>query len=130
MAAFMKPFAPQTYAVLRIVSGLMFLCHGTQKLIGWPIPIPEGMNPPATILYTAGPIELIGGLLIAIGLFTRWAAFLSSGLMAAAYWIAHGLQSFFPIANGGELAILYCFLFLFIAAHGPGIWSVDASRES
>jgi len=125
----LKPFEPQIYAVLRIIAGLMFLCHGTQKLFGWPIPIPEGMSPPPGILYTAGGIEFVGGLLVAIGLLTRWAAFLCSGLMAAAYWMAHGTNAFFPIANQGELAILYCFLFLFVCARGPGIWSVDASRE-
>ena len=80
------------------------------------------------MLYVAGPIELIGGILVMIGLFTRWSAFLCSGLMAAAYWMAHGLKNLFPLLNGGELAILYCFVFLFIAARGPGIWSVDASR--
>jgi putative oxidoreductase len=76
----------------------------------------------------AGPIELIGGILVMIGLFTSPAAFLSSGLMAAAYWMAHGFQGLLPIQNHGELAALYCFAFLFIAARGAGIWSVDASR--
>lgn len=128
MTQILKPHASKAYAALRIVAGLTFLCHGTQKLFGWPIP--AGFSPPPMILYIASPIEFIGGLLIAIGLYTRWAAFLSSGLMAAAYWIGHGMNAFFPIVNQGELAILYCFLFLFICAHGPGIWSVDGSRRS
>ena len=128
MAAFMKPYEAQTFAILRIVAGLMFLCHGTQKLFGWPIGLPAGMEIPAFVTYVASPIELGTGLLIAIGLFTRWAAFLASGQMAFAYWMAHGTKALFPIANQGELAVLYCFAFLFIAAHGAGIWSADASR--
>lgn len=127
MAAFMKPFAPQTYALLRIIAGLMFLCHGSQKLFGWPIPVPDPTQVPAFVTYVAGPVELITGLLVAIGLFTTWAAFLASGQMAAAYWMAHGTRAFFPIANQGEMAVLYCFVFLMIAAHGAGIWSVDGS---
>lgn len=127
MAAFMTGFAAQTHALLRIVAGFLFLCHGGQKLLGFPVPMPEGfaMNP---MLYVAGGIELVGGLLVMVGLFTRWAAFLCSGLMAAAYWMAHGMNALFPIANGGELAALYCFVFLYLSAHGAGIWSVDASR--
>jgi putative oxidoreductase len=128
MAPFMKPYEAQTFAVLRIVAGLMFLCHGTQKLFGWPIPTPAGVEIPAFVTYGAGPIELATGLLVAVGLFTGWAAFLASGQMAAAYWMAHGTKAFFPIANQGEMALLYCFLFLYISAHGAGIWSVDASR--
>lgn len=128
MAAFMKPWESQLYALMRIVAGLMFLCHGTQKLFGWPIPMPEGVSAPAFVIYVAGPVELITGLLVAIGLFTGWAAFVAAGQMAAAYWMAHGLNAFFPIANQGELAVLYCFVFLFIAARGAGIWSVDGSR--
>ncbi|WP_447979988.1 DoxX family protein [Candidatus Nitrospira bockiana] len=125
MPTFLKPFQPQAYALMRIVAGLLFLWHGTQKLFGFP-----GSPPPVPpfVTYIAGPIELIGGLLVAIGLFAGWAAFFCSGLMAAAYWMAHGTQALFPIINGGELAALYCFVFLFIAAHGSGIWSVDAAR--
>jgi putative oxidoreductase len=88
--------------------------------------VPDGA--PAFVLFVAGPIELVGGILVMIGLFTRWAAFLCSGLMAAAYWMAHGTKALFPLENGGELAALYCFAFLFLAAHGAGIWSVDAAR--
>ena len=127
MASFMSPYSSQSYAVLRIVTGLLFACHGGQKLLDFPVEAHAGM--PGHITYIAGSIELVGGLLIAVGLFTAWAAFLSSGLMAVAYWMVHGLNAFFPMENKGELAVLYCFVFLFIAAHGSGIWSVDASRK-
>ena len=126
MPAFMSPLGPQTHALLRIVTGLLFFCHGTSKLLSWPVAFPpEHLN---ALTYTAGAIELVGGALVMVGLFTRWAAFLSSGQMAVAYWMAHGTQALFPIANGGELAVLYCFSMLFLAAHGAGIWSVDAAR--
>jgi putative oxidoreductase len=128
MATFMKSFDAETYALLRIVAGLLFLWHGSQKLFGFPPAPPSGEVPPAFIIYVAGPIELIGGTLVMLGLFTRWAAFLCSGLMAAAYWMAHGLNGLFPIQNRGELAVLYCFVFLFIAARGAGIWSADDTR--
>lgn len=124
----MKGFQAQTYAAMRIMAGFLFLWHGTQKLFGFPAAVPE--MPPA-LLYPAGIIELVGGALILIGLQTRWAAFVCSGLMAAAYWMVHGSQmfsdgtKFFPSNNGGELSVLYCFGFLFIAAKGAGIWSVD-----
>ena len=125
MADFMRPFHSQTYAALRIVTGLLFLWHGSQKLLGFPKEAPDA---PAFVIYVAGSIELVGGVLVMVGLLTRWAAFLCSGLMASAYWMAHGTQHLFPLLNGGELAALYCFVFLFIAAQGPGIWSVDGSR--
>lgn len=125
MATFMRRFDGETYALLRIMSGLLFMWHGTQKLFGFPTEAPEA---PAFIVYVAGPIELAGGLLVCVGLFTRWAAFVCSGLMAAAYWMAHGTKHLFPHVNGGELAALYCFVFLFIAAQGSGMWSLDAAR--
>lgn len=127
MVSFMKKYDEQAYAVVRIAAGFLFLWHGSQKLFGFPGGVPEGI--PAPIIYVAGPIELIGGVMIAIGLMTRPAAFLCSGLMAAAYWMAHGLNAVLPLMNQGELAVLYCFIFLFISAHGSGIWSVDASRS-
>jgi putative oxidoreductase len=111
-----------------MVFGFTFLWHGSQKLLGFPGGVPEGI--PDFILYVAGPIELLGGLLVMIGLMTRWSAFLCSGLMAAAYWMAHGLNAVLPIENGGELSVLYCFAFLFIAAQGAGTWSVDAARST
>jgi putative oxidoreductase len=127
MAAFMRNYEAQAYALLRIVAGFLFLWHGSQKILGYP-PMPEGVQAPAFIIWTAGPIELVGGLLVMIGLFTRWAAFLCSGLMAFAYWMAHGLNALLPITNQGEPAALYCFVFLFIAARGPGLWSVDGAQ--
>ncbi len=120
----MQAYTNQTYALFRIVTGLLFVWHGTQKLLAFPVPHPMADVLPGFVVYVAGPIELIGGLLVMVGLFTRWAAFLCSGLMAAAYWMMHGMQGLFPIVNGGELAALYCFAFLFIAAQGAGIWSV------
>ena len=120
---FMKSFTVQTYALMRIVAGLLFLWHGTQKLFGFPVARPAEL--PAFVTFIAGPIELVGGTLVMMGLLTRWAAFLCSGLMAAAYWMAHGSKALFPLVNGGELAVLYCFVFLFISAQGPGVWSMD-----
>lgn len=123
MAQFMAGFTGQTYALLRIVTGFLFLWHGTQKLFSFPVDAMEGI--PAFITYGAGGIELVGGLLVMIGLLTRWAAFICSGTMAVAYWMAHGMNALFPIQNGGELAALYCFVFLYIAANGSGDWSLD-----
>jgi len=122
----MQRFGGQTYALMRIMTGFLFLWHGSQKLLGFPLPAPDA---PAFIIYIAGSIELIGGVLVMFGLFTRWAAFLCSGLMAAAYFMGHAKQGFFPLINKGELAALYCFVFLFISAHGSGIWSVDGARS-
>jgi putative oxidoreductase len=125
MAAFMKPFEDKTYAAFRIVVGFLFLWHGSAKLFGFPPP-PDGI--PVPVQYIAGGIEFFGGVLVMIGLFTSWAAFLCSGLMAFAYWLAHGTQHVLPYFNKGELAALYCFCFLLIASRGSGIWSVDDMR--
>lgn len=121
--------APYALALLRIVSGLIFLEHGTKKFLGFP----GGEGAGAGWLFDnpgafAGIIELLAGALITIGLFTRPAAFLASGTMAVAYWIAHAPQDFFPINNGGDAAILYCFVFLYLVFAGPGAWSVDTVR--
>lgn len=124
MAAFMRNYEAQAYALLRIVSGFLFLWHGSQKVLGFP-PMPDGREVPAFVIWIAGPIELVGGILVMIGLFTRWAAFLCSGLMASAYWMAHGFNALLPVNNRGEMAVLYCFVFLFVAARGPGMWSVE-----
>ena len=126
MANFMRPYESQTYALFRIVVGFLFLWHGIQKLFGFPGTMPPGA--PAFIIYTGGSIELIGGIMVMIGLFTRWAAFICSGEMAFAYWLAHGPHALLPIVNQGELAVLYCFAFLFISARGGGILSVDTAR--
>jgi putative oxidoreductase len=129
MMSFMKRYQEQTYALLRIVTGYIFLWHGAGKLFGFP-----GDQASGYMFWLAGPIELIGGILVMIGLFTRPVAFLCSGFAAAAYWMAHGSFSappgsaLLPITNGGELAVLYCFVFLHIAARGAGIWSVDGAR--
>ena len=116
-------FSPHTYALLRIVAGLLFAMHGTQKLFGWP---GDG-NPVAllSIMGLAGIIEFVGGLMIAAGFRTGIAAFVASGQMAVAYFWRHADRSPYPILNAGELAVLYCFLFLFISANGSGTLSVD-----
>jgi putative oxidoreductase len=117
---------PQLLAILRIVTALLFLQHGLSKFFGFPVPFPmPGPLPP--LLMAAGVIELVAGVLITIGLFTRLAAFVASGEMAVAYWMQHFPQSFWPLANKGESAILFCFVFLYIAAAGPGAWSLDAA---
>lgn len=113
------------YALLRIVSGLLFLFHGLQKLFGM---YGGKVMPLMSQAGLAGVIELTAGVMIMIGLFTSIAAVIASGEMAAAYFIAHAPRGFWPIENGGELAVLYCFIFLFIAARGSGIWSVDWLR--
>ena len=121
--SFLRDREPQVYALFRIVVGFLFLWHGMQKVFGFPGEVPAGA--PAFIIWTAGPIELVGGILVMLGLFTRPAAFLSSGLMAFAYWMGHGTKALLPVQNQGELAALYCFAFLFIAARGSGPLSVE-----
>lgn len=116
--------APHLLSLLRIVSALLFMAHGTQKILGFPA---SSMNPELLSLTgVAGLLELFGGALLVIGLFTRPAAFLLSGQMAFAYFLAHAPKSFFPALNGGDAAILFCFVFLYLTAAGPGPWSVDA----
>src|SRR5262245_33698315 len=124
----LSSYAPQLYALMRIVTGFLFFWHGAQKLFGFPSP--PSAEAPAFVLYVAGPIELIGGILVMIGLLTRPAAFLCSGLMAAAYWMAHGFNHPLPLENRGELAALYCFVFLYIASRGGGMWSVDGDKTA
>jgi putative oxidoreductase len=117
---------PQLLAILRIVAGLLFLEHGTSKFFAFPVPFP--MHPLPPLLMAAGVIECIAGVLITFGLVTRLAAFIASGEMAIAYWMMHFPKSPWPIVNMGEAAILFCFLFLYLAAAGPGAWSVDSAR--
>lgn len=119
-------FAPYLLSVLRIFAAGSFLTHGTMKLFSWPAPFEYPLNP---MLYTAGIMEVVGGLFLLIGLFSRPTAFILSGLMAFAYFIAHSSNSFFPVINHGEAAMLYCFIFLYISAAGPGLWSVDALQQ-
>lgn len=120
----LSEFQEQAYALFRIVFGFLFIWHGTQKLFNFPLDFPYPLN---NLMYAAGGIEMIGGALIMIGLLTRPAAFICSGTMAAAYWMAHGMKGFWPIMNNGEMAIMFCFAFLFIATRGAGIWAVDKS---
>jgi putative oxidoreductase len=117
-------WAPRMLSILRIVAALIFLEHGTQKLFGFP-PHP---NPPAmfTLSWWAAIFEVVGGPLLLVGLWTRPVAFILSGQMAVAYWVAHAPRSMYPVLNNGDAAILYCFLFLYIVFAGPGPWSVDA----
>ncbi|MBL0370965.1 DoxX family protein [Rhizobium sp. KVB221] len=122
----LSPYSPHILSIVRIVAGLIFLAHGTAKLLGFPA---SDMNPPAGSLpWIAGVIELVFGALIAIGLFTRPAAFVASGMCAFAYFIAHAPQNFFPVLNGGDAAILYCFFFLYLVFAGAGPLSLDATR--
>jgi len=118
-------FAPYLLSVLRIAAGLMFLEHGTGKLLGFPAGLPFIDKMPTGLLYFTGTMELVGGALIVLGLFTRPVAFILSGFMAFGYFMAHFPMSFFPAINMGEAAALYCFVFLYIAAAGPGPWSID-----
>lgn len=119
-------FAPQIYALLRIVSGLLFACHGAQKLLG----VLGGQQVPIMSQFgLAGVIELVGGLMIAAGVFASLAGFIASGEMAVAYFQQHAPQGFWPILNGGELAVLYCFIFLYFAAAGSGRLSIDSIRK-
>ena len=120
-------WAPRVLSILRIVAALIFMEHGTQKLLGFPPgdrPQPELFS----LFGLAGVLELFGGILLVLGLFTRPVAFILSGEMAVAYWMAHAPQSFFPIVNGGDSAILYCFVFLYLAVAGGGAWSLDHTR--
>jgi len=123
----LQRWQPQLLALLRIVVGLLFLEHGLSKFFGFPVPFPmPGPLPP--LFLAAGVIECLAGVLVTIGLFTRIAAFIASGEMAAAYFMQHFPQSFWPLANKGESAILFCFVFLYLAAAGAGAWSIDAAR--
>ncbi len=125
--AWLSRFQPQLLALLRIVTALLFLEHATQKFFAFPAPFPmPGPLPP--MLVAAGVIELLAGILVTIGLFTRIAAFIAAGEMAIGYFLMHFPTSFWPALNKGEAAILFCFVFLFIASAGPGAWSIDGAR--
>lgn len=115
-------FADPVYCIMRLIIGLLFACHGGQKILGYP---PGGHAAAETLDYISGWIELAGGFLIALGLFTRIAAILSCGLMAVAYFMAHAPKGFYPLVNGGERAVIYCFIFLYIFFRGGGLWSID-----
>ncbi|GGE86349.1 DoxX family protein [Stappia taiwanensis] len=124
---FLKPYSALFLSVFRIMAGLLFLQHGTTKYLSVPASQMSGVSP-MTMGGAAGLIELVCGALIVIGLFTRLAAFLASGTMAVAYFMVHAPQGTYPLLNGGELAVLYCFSFLYLAAAGPGPLSIDRMR--
>ena len=118
-------------SVLRVITGLLFLAHGTAKLVQWPyVEMFKDGVPLASIFGIGGLLEIIGGVLIVLGLFTRITAFVLSGMMAVAYFMFHAPAGFYPIINGGELAIIYSFVFLYLAAAGAGPWSLDAKRAA
>ena len=124
MPAFLTKHSDVTYALLRFMTGALFACHGAQKVLG-----AFGGNavPLQSMMGFAGVVELVGGLLVAVGFFAGWAAFLCSGQMAVAYFMAHASQGLWPIVNKGELAVLYCFVFFYIASRGSGRFSLDAT---
>lgn len=120
---FLSRYQEQTYALLRIAAGFLFLCHGSQKFFDLP---PAGHPIPTHVLLIGGSVEFIGGMLIMVGLWTHWAAFFASGEMAYAYWTVHAHMGPLPMTNMGELPVLFCFVFLYFAAKGSGIFSIDA----
>ena len=135
MERILGSFSPYIYAILRIVAGFLFLMHGTQKVLGFPARTPNPCQCPTTpppsdfmaaLAGASGYLELVLGLLILVGLFGGWASFIASGMMAVAYFASHQGRGILPIQNGGELAALYSFVFLFIAAYGSGVWSIDS----
>jgi putative oxidoreductase len=126
MDRWLNRYSEHSYAIMRVIVGLLFACHGAQKVFGV-LGGESRLDDP--LLLTAGIIELVGGLLVAVGLFAGYAAFVSSGLMAVAYFKVHAPMGFWPIVNKGELAVLYCFVFLYVAARGSGAWSVEALRS-
>ncbi|ODT69731.1 MAG: DoxX family protein [Pelagibacterium sp. SCN 63-23] len=119
----LSAYAPQALAVLRIVTALLFLAHGTQKMFGFPAT--EFMPPAFSIFWFASVIEIVTSILILVGFFTRPAAFIASGTMAVAYWMVHAPGDFFPVNNQGDAAVLFCFIFLYLVFAGPGAWAVN-----
>ena len=122
-------WAPRLLSVLRIMSGLLLLQHGTAKYLNFPFVQSMANASPTSLSGIAGILELVGGVLLILGLFTRPTAFILSGMTAVAYFVAHARHSFYPVLNQGEPAVLYCFVFLYIAAAGSGPWSLDAMRR-
>jgi putative oxidoreductase len=128
MDSFCQTWSPRVLSVLRIMTALLLLQHGTAKYLGFP-PVADFANLQfLSLLGASGALELVGGVLMLIGLFTRPVAFILSGFMAVAYFMAHAPQGFYPMLNQGELAVLYCFVFLYLSVAGGGAWSADAAR--
>jgi putative oxidoreductase len=125
----MAAWAPRALSVLRIITGLMIIEHGMAKLLGWPVVAAFANLKLFSLLGLAGTLELVGGALLIIGLFTQPVAFILSGEMAVAYFMVHAPRSFFPLINGGSLAIIYCFACLYLSTAGGGPWSVDATMK-
>ncbi|MDH7795429.1 MULTISPECIES: DoxX family protein [unclassified Beijerinckia] len=123
---FLRPWAPQLLSLLRIFAAASFLTHGLMKYFSWPGPFPGQLTAP---FYIAGVLEIVGGILLLIGLFSRPVAFILAAQMAVAFFVYHFSRNFFPVLNGGEAAMLFCFIFLYITAAGPGPWSVDAATR-
>jgi putative oxidoreductase len=126
--ASLSRYEPQLLGLLRIVAGLLYLAHSIVKLLGFPPDVPPGQVPLASLFGAAALVEVVAGTLILLGLFTRPAAFIAAGEMAIAYWMIHAPQSPYPVVNKGEVAILFCFVFLYFAASGPGAFSLDSAR--
>jgi putative oxidoreductase len=126
MRTILSKYSGSAYAIMRVVLGVLFACHGAQKLFGV-LGAQSEINDPEGLV--AGIIEFVGGLFVTVGLFTRVAAFIASGEMAVAYFKAHAARGFWPILNHGELAVLYAFVFLYIARFGAGRWSIDTARR-
>ena len=125
----LQRWQPQLLAILRVVVGLLFVEHALIKLAGFPPGGKPGLQEVGSFLWIAGVIELVTGALVTLGLFTRLAAFIAAGEMAVAYWMVHAKMSFYPAVNMGEAAILFCFVFLYLAAAGPGAWSIEGARR-
>ncbi len=124
----LSPYRPQFLSILRIMTALLFLAHGSSKLFGWP---DTGFTASLSSLPgLAGVLEIVGGILLVIGFLTRPVAFILAGEMAVAYFMAHAPKSFFPLLNGGESAVLFCFVFLYLVFAGAGVWSIDHQRKA
>lgn len=123
-------YTPQTLAVLRIATALIFIAHGTQKLFGFPAPAGFTLPPAFSLFWFGAILEAVGGVLILIGLWTRPVAFILAGEMAYAYWMFHAPRNFYPNLNNGDAAILYCFVFLYLVFAGAGAWALDSRSKS
>lgn len=126
--ATLSTWTPRVLSAMRIITALLFLQHGLAKFFGWPAPGPANLQM-FSLIGLAGALEIVGGALLTIGLFSRVVAFIVSGEMAVAYFMGHAPNSFFPLVNRGEAAIMFCFIFLYVAFAGPGPWSLDATRD-